>query len=47
MAYGTAGSGVWRIEDEAARASVIALLEAKGLLNEHTDIQVQDVAPAS
>ena len=45
MAYGTAGSGVWRIEDEAARASVIALLEAKGLLNEHTDIQVQDVAP--
>src|SRR6266567_554916 len=45
MAYGTAGSSVWRIDDEVTQAAVIDLLEARGFLNEHTDILVQDVAP--
>lgn len=45
MAYGTAGSSVWRIDDEVTQAAVIELLEARGFLNEHTDILVQDVAP--
>ena len=45
MAYGTAGSSVWRIDEDMTQAAVIELLEAKGLLNEQTDILVQAVAP--
>ncbi len=44
-AYGTAGSSVWRIDDDMTQAAVIDLLEAKGLLNEQTDILMQEVAP--
>src|SRR5438876_4483168 len=45
LAYGTAGSGVWRIDDAETRTAVIGHLEARGLLNGSTEVLAQDVGP--
>jgi predicted ATP-grasp superfamily ATP-dependent carboligase len=44
-AFGTASSGVWRVENAQDRERVIATLEADGLLDGMMDILVQEVAP--
>jgi len=46
-AYGTAGQGVWRVEDTDSLAQAIAALEEQGLLDGQTEIVVQDVAPGA
>lgn len=41
-AYGTAGQGVWRVDDWADRTRVIVDLERGGYLNGRTELVVQD-----
>jgi len=42
--YGTAGRGVWRVENAAERSAVINGLETKGYLDGQTEIAIQSFA---
>ena len=44
-AFGTASSGVWRVENTHDYERVIATLEVEGILDGTNDILVQDLAP--
>ena len=44
-AYGTAGFGAWRVENEAERLAVIRRLEKSAAFDRETPVLIQDVAP--